>query len=179
MTIYTKFAIGIVSFTSLLISTGFAATPTLAETEKVAFYCGRTQDGNLYPATMIGVSGREREPWTIVVWKNRSGNVTPQQRCDTVSRRFQAAWDRHEFNHLVAGTEAKSGRGLICAVRDRNSVCDASKMLFTVNNRQNAREIIQGLYEGMRKTGNPTYQASSNESIDMQELINSLGKSTR
>jgi Circadian oscillating protein COP23 len=175
----TKFAIRIASLTLLLISRDFHATPTLAETEKVAFYCGRTQDDNLYPATMIGVSGRDREPWTIVVWKNKAGNVTPQQRCDTVSRRFQAAWDRHEFNHLIAGTEAKSGRGLICAVRDRNSTCDASKMLFTVNNRQNAREIIQGLYEGMRKTGNPTYQASSNESIDMQELINSIGKSIK
>jgi Circadian oscillating protein COP23 len=175
----TKFAIAIASLTLLLISTSFPTTPTLAETEKVAFYCGRTQDGNLYPATMAGVSGREREPWTIVIWKNRSGNLTPQQRCETVSRRFQAAWDRHEFNHLVAGTEAKSGRGLICALRDRNSVCESSKMLFTVNNRQNAREIIQGLYESIRKTGNPTYQSSSNESIDMQELINSLSKSTR
>jgi Circadian oscillating protein COP23 len=173
-----KLAIGIVTFTSLLIPTGFQTAPTLAQTERVAFYCGRTQDGNLYPATMIGVSGREKEPWTIMAWRKKLGNLPPQKRCEIVSRRFQMAWDRGNFNQLASGIDRKSGQGIICAMKDRHSLCDSNQMLFTLDNHQDAREVVQRLYDSMRKTGNPQYQSSAGDSIDMKELINSISKST-
>jgi hypothetical protein len=172
----SQLAISIASLSLLLTATTIPSIPVSAQTERVAFYCGYTQDGNLYPATMVGVSGREREPRTIIVWKNKVVNFTPQKRCEIVSRKFQSAWDRRNFNYLITGTDRKTGTGLICAVRDRSGTCDASKMLFTVVDRQKAQDIIQEIYDSMQKTSNPTYQADPNKLIDMQELIKSIAK---
>ena len=171
MTIDPKFTISTALLS--LVATTLQVAPTFAQTERVAFYCGYTQDGNLYPATMVGVSGREREPRTIVVWRNKAINFTPQQRCEIVSRKFQSAWDRHNFNYLIAGTDRKTGNGLICAVRDRSATCDVNKMLFTVIDRQNARNIIQEIYDSMQKNSNPSYQTDPDRSIDMKEFIKS------
>ena len=149
----------------------------LAQSQKVAFYCGRTTDGNLDPATIVGTKGRKGdEHRVIVIWRQKVSNITPAQRCEIVSKRFQSAWEKGNFNHLVSGMDRKSGRGLICAVSKSNSICDADKMLFTVNSQKDAQEIVTGLYESIRRTGNPNYQSSSHESIDMQELIDSIGK---
>jgi Circadian oscillating protein COP23 len=149
---------------------------TLAQQKvKVSFFCGRTNDSNLDPVTMMGVSSK-REHQPIVVWRNELGNMTPEQRCEQVFPKFQSAWDRGDLQHIVAGTDRSSGRGLICAVRSRNTICDKSQMLFAVNNKQKASEIIQVLYATMRKSGKPVYQSSSDESIDMKELINSMVK---
>ncbi len=151
------------------------STTLAQEKVKVSFYCGRTNDGDLDPVTMMGVSSK-REHQPIVVWRNESGNMTPEQRCEKAFARFQSAWDRGELQHMIAGTDRSSGRGLICAVRSRDTSCDSSKMLFAVNNRQNAGEIIQVLYASMRKSGKPLYQSNSDESIDMKELIDSMAK---
>jgi Circadian oscillating protein COP23 len=172
----SKLAISLTSITLLITTTSIPSAPVVAQTERVGFYCGYTQDGNLFPATMVGVSGREREPRTLIVWKNNTLSFAPKQRCEIVSRKFQAAWDRHNFNYLITGTDRKTGRGLICAVRDRSAICDVNKMLFTVVDRQNARNIIQEIYDSMQKTSNPSYQTDPNQSIDMQELIKSIGK---
>lgn len=154
-----------------------ATFPSLAQSQKVVFYCGRTTDGNLNPATLVGTKGRKGEEHrVIVVWRQKVGNLTPEQRCEMVSKKFQSAWEKGNFNHLVPGMDRKSGRGLICAVSKSDSICDADKMLFTVNSQQDAQEIVTGLYDSIRRTGNPTNQSSSNASIDMQELIDSIGK---
>jgi Circadian oscillating protein COP23 len=154
----------------------FDKSTTLAQQKvKVSFFCGRTNDGNLDPVTMMGVSSK-KEHQPIVVWRNESGNMTPEQRCDKAFARFQSAWDRGDLQHITAGTDRSSGRGLICAVRNRDTSCDSSKMLFAVNNRQKAGEIINILYASMRKSGQPLYQSNSDESIDIKELINSMVK---
>jgi Circadian oscillating protein COP23 len=161
------------SITCAIAAIQLTGLPALAQTEKVAFYCGRTTDGSLNPATILGVSGRRSdEHKTIVIWRKTIDKITPEQRCEMVTKRFQSAWNKGEFNHLVAGINSKTGQGLICAVRERNGSCDLTKMLFSVKNQQSAREIVQGLYDSLQKTGNPTYQSSSSESIDMKELIN-------
>jgi hypothetical protein len=168
------FAVSILTPLAILTAT-FSA---LAQPQKVAFYCGRTTDGNLNPATIVGTKGRKGEEHrVIVIWRQKAGKMTPEHRCELVSKRFQTAWDRGNFNHLVSGIDRQSGRGSICAVSKSNSTCDGESILFTVNNQKEAREIVTGLYESIRQTGNPLYQSSSNESIDMRELIDSIGKS--
>jgi hypothetical protein len=164
----------IVTFLALvLISAGVSTAPNLAQSaKKVEFFCGRTND--IYPATMLAIRGND--PRTIVVWKNTFGQMSPQQRCDTISPRFQKALERHGLDLLIAGLDRKTGQGLICAIKYGEKKCDLQHMLFAVNNQQNAQEIIHGLYDSIRRTGNPIVQSSSGESIDVQELINSMDK---
>jgi hypothetical protein len=171
-----KCSIAIASIGLLITAICLDKPTTLAQQKvKVSFFCGRTNDSNLDPVTMMGVSSK-REHQPIVVWRNELGNMTPEQRCEKVFPKFQSAWDRGDLQHIVAGTDRSSGRGLICAVRNRDTNCDSSKMLFAINNRQKASEIIQVLYASMRKSGKPIYQSSSEESIDMKELIDSMAK---
>ena len=134
---------------------------------KMEFYCGRTND--VSPATMLGVRGYE--PRAIVVWKNKLDNMSPQQRCEKISPRFQAALMRREFDLLVHGIDRQSGRGLICALKHGESQCDSKRALFAVKDRQSAEKIVDELYITIRKTGNPTSQSSSSKAIDLQELI--------
>jgi Circadian oscillating protein COP23 len=162
LTITTSIALLLASFQTL---------PTLAQPVKtVEFYCGRTND--IYPATMLAVKGSE--PRTIVVWRKKYGKMSPLQRCQAISPRFQAALERDEFDLLGYGINPQTGQGLICATKYGKNQCDVKHMLFAVNNQQAAEEIVRGLYDSIRRTGNPIYQSSSNESIDMKELIDSL-----
>lgn len=164
LTITTSIALFLVSFQAL---------PTHAQpTKNIEFYCGRTND--IYPATMLAVRGSE--PRTIVVWRNKFGKMSPQQRCEGISRRFQAALERRELDLLGYGIDRQTGQGLICATKYGENQCDVKHMLFAVRNQQAAQEIVRGLYDSIRRTGNPIYQSSSNESIDMKELIDALTK---
>ena len=174
----TKFSVFGTSLVLLIIS-AYLESPLLAQPEKVKFYCGRTNDDRVDPATTLAISGRKGgEHRTIVVWRNKVGRMTPEERCFDITKKFQLAWDRGSFNHLVPGINRKTGQGLICAVKEKNGPCDSNQSLFAVNNLQQANEITQELNDSIRKNGNPTYQSSSNESIDMKELIDSIGKST-
>jgi transcriptional accessory protein Tex/SPT6 len=85
-----------------------------------------------------------------VVWKNEFANMSPQQRCDIVSSRFQSAWDRGDLQHLVTGIDRKTGQGLICAVTNRDSKCDSKHTLFTVQDKQKAQESALRLHELLR-----------------------------
>ncbi len=161
----------VITTSIVLLLASFPAAPSLAQSaKKVEFYCGRTND--IYPATMLAVRGNE--PRTIVVWRNKFGKMSPQQRCETISRQFQVALDRGNLNFLVPGIDRQTGHGLICAVKSRENQCDAKQMLFALRNQQDAQEIVRGLYDSIRRTGNPIYQSSSNESIDIKELVDSL-----
>jgi hypothetical protein len=184
MKIDTKFSTIITSFAKPLFWTIALLTTTInleipttiaqPNKAKVAFFCSRTSDGNLDPVTMMGVSGK-KEHQPIVIWKNELGSQVPEQRCQSAFSRFQLAWDRGDFQNLVSGIDRKTGQGLICAVKKRDAKCEPSQILFTVNNEQKAREITQQLYTNMRRgRGNPVYQSSSQASIDMKELIDSM-----
>lgn len=162
----------VIATSIVLLLTSLQAPPSRAQTPKqVEFYCGRTND--IYPATMLAVRGSEAR--TIVVWRKKFGKMSPQQRCETISRRFQAAFvKRNDLPFLNSGIDRQTGHGLICAVKSAANQCDAEHMLFTLSNQQDAQEVVRGLYDSIRRTGNPLYQSSSSESIDIKELIDSL-----
>ena len=156
----------------VLLLASLPTAPSLAQApKKVEFYCGRTND--IYPATMLAVRGSE--PRTIVVWRHKFGKMSPQQRCEIASHRFQAAFvERNDLAFIIPGIDRQTGYGLICAVKSSSNQCDPQQMLFPLRNQQDAQEIVRGLYDSIRRTGNPIYQSSSSESIDIKELIDSL-----
>ncbi len=141
--------------------------------KKVEFYCGRTND--VHPATMLSVRGGEQR--TIVVWKNKLGKMSPKQRCEAASLRFQAAYEKRSLDRLVAGVDSKTGQGLICATKYQDKQCnsDPKRMLFATNTQQDAQAIVQSLYDSIRRVSNPVSQSSSSTSIDLRELIKSVG----
>ncbi|PSB55079.1 COP23 domain-containing protein [Chamaesiphon polymorphus] len=160
--------------------------PTLAQPQHldVAFYCGRVQiqdsgERKMMPATVVQVKGTEGER-TLVVWKNGFKNMSPLERCETVSKRFQAAWQRGDFKKFAPQSNNKNGLGILCALSFQGKACTEKDILFTVKNANEANKIVADLYQSLQNAtvGRPIYQSSSSQSIDMQELINGISNST-
>jgi hypothetical protein len=155
-----------------LIAAALPPVPTLAQ-PTVKFYCSQTK--NLEPATVLGVAGNPVHR-IVAIWRQSFGKMSPQERCETVSKRFEQARKNKQFDLLIPGTDKTTGQGLICAVKYGENKCDYKHMLFTVNNQTDAKEISQRLYSSMRQNGKPVPQSSSSESIDIQELIDSIDR---
>jgi Circadian oscillating protein COP23 len=159
------------------ISTAVFSLPTIAQNRQVGFYCGFTH--NLEPATMIAIKGNDQGNQPIVVWRHKLGNLSPKQRCELAAQRFQAAWNRGNFNYLVSSVDNTNGQGLICAASSKRGSCEAKNILFNVENAREAQSISNRLLLNMKRPvgGTPIYESNPPaQSIDMQELIQSLTK---
>jgi hypothetical protein len=139
----------IAAITLFITSSCLPILPTLAQVKKARFYCDTIQIENVsYPATKLEISNKiGQEPSTIVVWKSEFGNMSPKQRCELVSSRFQSAWDRGDLKHLVTGIDRKTGQGLICAVSNRDGKCDSKHTLFAVQDKQKTQESTFRLHQ--------------------------------
>lgn len=164
---------------ALLLPMLIRSSPSLArdKTDNVQFFCGRiNQSGTIVPTTQA-VSGGTSEPVSLILWKyTPPKGMTNQQRCETVSKRFQLAWDRGTFDKLIAGIDQASGLGLICAVRYSERTCDRSNLLLTLNNGSDAEDMlnrIRGTLSNPDK-GTPISQSSGENEIDMQLLSDRL-----
>ena len=167
---------------SLITIAGSAATQVRAEkiepqivaqaSPTVQFYCGKAPDpsskSNL-PATLARVSGATEEP-VLIIWKSEAFKTTPQQRCETVSPKFQAALQQGR-NYVTAGIDKKSGLGMICAIANAEQVCDRSNMLFTLKSYQDAGNTIEELSQVLSGAASgPTYQSSGNRVVDLRNF---------
>lgn len=138
----------------------------------IQFYCGKAADpsskSNL-PATLAKVSGYEEEP-VLIIWKSEAFKTTPQQRCQTVSPKFQAALQQGR-NYLTAGIDKKSGLGMICALANAEQPCDRQNMLFTLKSYQDAGTTIEQLSNVLSGTASsPLYQSNGNRVVDLRNF---------
>lgn len=138
------------------------------------FFCGRVNvKGEIVPTTQA-FSKEMSEPISLINWQDPPPKgMTKQQRCEIVSKRFQAAWDRGTFDKLISGVDRKSERGLICAVSDLEKKCDRANLLFTLNTGSDAEDLLnrmRGTISGSAG-GQPIRQSSGIDEIDMRILI--------
>ncbi len=167
---------------SLMTIAGAPATQAIGENTQpqfvaqnpptVEFYCGKATDpsskSNL-PATVAKVSGYQEEP-VLIIWKSEAFKTTPQQRCETISPKFQAAVQQGR-NYLTAGIDKKSGLGIICAIANAEQPCDRANMLFTLKSYQDAGTTIEELSSVLAGTASvPQYQSSGNRIVDLRNF---------
>ncbi len=138
----------------------------------VQFYCGKSADPSsksTLPATVVKVAGYDEEP-VLIIWKSEAFRTTPQQRCQTVSPKFQAAMQQGR-NYLTAGIDKKTGLGMICAVANAEQTCDRANMLFTLKSYQDADTTIEQLSGVLSGTASsPLYQSSGNRVVDLRNF---------
>jgi hypothetical protein len=167
---------------SLITIAGSSVTQVMAEktnpqivaqaSPTIQFYCGKAADpsskSNL-PATVAKVSGVQEEP-VLIIWKSEAFKTTPQQRCQTVSPKFQAALTQGR-NYVVAGIDKKSGLGMICAISNAEQPCNRTNMLFTLKSYQDAGNTIEQLSSVLTGTASsPLYQSSGNRVVDLRNF---------
>ena len=154
-------------------------SPSLArnKTDNVQFFCGRVnQDGKIIPTTQAVSSGTV-EPVSLILWQyTPPQGMTNQQRCETVSQRFQLAWDRGTFDKLIVGIDKKTGMGIVCAVPYAQKECTRSHLLFTLGTGRDAEEVRDSLRNAISGPGkgSPQSQSSGENEIDTRLLRDRL-----
>jgi hypothetical protein len=167
------------SLASLLLSISLQPAPSLArdKTDNVQFFCGRVnQDGKIISTTQA-VSSSTNEPVSLIFWKyTPPKGMNNQQRCETVSKRFQLAWDRGNFDKLIVGIDKKTGLGMVCAVSYAEKQCTRSHLLFTLSTGSDAEEVRDRLRSTLSGPGkdSPQSQSSGRNEIDMRLLRDRL-----
>jgi len=125
---------------------------------------------NDIPTTIVTTS-RGNVP--LISWTNYfslSGGFTPEQRCQTVSARFNLNFKNGNLVYLTTGNIR--GTPVVCAARKRNERCTKDRLLFTlergtdtegvledlstINNRHYVHNNSQAVMETM-ETQQPTY----------------------
>ncbi len=93
------------------------------------FYCGQNQDG--VPVTFARTQDGKNVPMIRWLDKNYfSQKLTPQQRCQEVSQRFQRNFDNGTLRYIKAGM--LSGQPVVCAAAKKTDPCTHSTLLFTL-----------------------------------------------
>lgn len=174
-TVICQSALTIVTGSCLTTALPAVANPQLIadnSTPTIEFYCGKAKDltsQSILPATVVKVSGSEEEP-VFIIWKSEAfGKFTPQQRCETVSPKVQAAIQQGR-NFVRAGIDKQNGYGIICAVANEEQACDRSTMLFTLKSYQNAETTIAGIVNFLNGNSvGPEIQSAGNV-IDLRKF---------
>ena len=167
---------------SLITIAGSSATQVMAENTNpqivaqasptVQFYCGKAADRSSksdLPATVAKVAGSEEET-VLIIWKSEAFKNTPQQRCEIVSPKFQAALQQGR-HYVTSGIDKESGLGMICAIANAEQPCERTNMLFTLKSYQDAGTTIEELSSVLSGTAStPQYQSSGNRVVDLRNF---------
>ncbi|NER39684.1 MAG: DUF1565 domain-containing protein [Oscillatoria sp. SIO1A7] len=97
----------------------------------------------------VAQRGKATLPQPMIVWTRTAGQYTPQQRCNTVTRRLNSLVANNDgsLQGLLFTVGALNNERVVCLTEDISSGCNSSNILFTLsaNNASNAEEVLQSL----------------------------------
>ena len=149
------------SFASILSAFG---SVNAQETQKTQFLCGSWRD---IPMT---VAQTPRGNIPIVYWvsdwiNDPNSDLTPQRRCEIVSKNFQKAYDRGELQYITTGF--KNGQDIVCVAEEQNGPCVSQ--LFTLKPGSDPEASIKQLMNigdsYASTSGGPLYQSSGQKRL--------------
>ena len=116
---------------------------------------------------------KTEESKKCVRWKKNWGNfISPQQRCEAISPRFQEAYESGTLQFITNGM--MNGQPVICTTRENGGACQT--LLMTLRQEENSfRTLVElkGLLDGEQVT--PITHSSGNSqvyySVDIDKLI--------
>ncbi len=115
--------------------------------------------------------GPDYQMAVLISWKTTEfgGNYTPQQRCNVVSNRFQAAVQANagSMKGLLLTNGPVNNRMVICALRPGETECSADNMLFTLKkeNENNAGAILGRLLNTSVTGSGSTIEEGSGQQV--------------
>ncbi len=175
--------LGLTALTSLA-SLSINLSPSLSQStsseshpNKVTFFCREkfdTASGEKIPATIAWIPERKGHVY-LIGWKSEyfnKGGWTPQKRCQEVTPKFQAAYEKGHLNYLYNGKSEK-GYPIICGLANQGESCNSNNQLFTVKSGSNPEQVLQGLINSLEgKTSEPILQSSGEQIyIDVQNIF--------
>jgi Circadian oscillating protein COP23 len=137
------------------------------------FFCEKK---NGVPTTFARTSEGKKIP--MIRWISEgdfSRRLSPLQRCQDVSRRFQKNLDNGNLRTIVTGT--LNGLPVVCAAVSTNDGCTNSTILFTLKRGANPRLAVQRLLD-RRGLANGEIQNQSNDNtqiyVDFDTYLNNV-----
>jgi hypothetical protein len=164
---WRKYGIICKATANLLLVVGINAIATHpAYAERTSFSCGKHEK---YPATIALTT---RGKLTVIVWTTAVSNgMTPKQRCNDASQRFQTAYENGNINYLTTGVIGDNH--VICSAREEDGDC--VEVLFTVNPSSDPNKVLQDLLRIRAYKGGPVYQNGNGPIyVNLEEYLNTL-----
>ncbi len=136
------------------------------------YYCGKSQDGT--PTTFarkLAIPGSV----AIIRWERDNWqNITPQERCEQISARFERAYQANNLQYIVGGTFKK--QPVICGVRNYGDLCTTEEnFLLTLQHQDDSNKFITDLQNKGYQAQGPMIHSEDGTPltyIDMNMLIN-------
>ena len=143
-----------------------------ADDEDRRYYCGESKDGT--PTTFarkLAVPGSA----AIIRWERDNWqNVTPQERCEQVSDRFERAYRANNLQYILEGRFNQ--QPVVCGVRDYGDLCTKEEnFLLTLQHQDDSKQFITDLQQKGYQAKGPlktTEDGSPVVYIDMNMLVN-------
>ncbi len=150
------------------VAIAFSTTATLNQAsyaEGATFYCGKS---NGEPTTFVRTQDGKKLPMIRWVSDYFTG-LTPQQRCQQVSRRFQRSYDNGTLRYIKAGM--LNGQPVVCAASEKNAACTDRTLLFTLKRGSDpdatARQLFDRRALAAGNTVNQSGGDKSNEPVNI------------
>jgi hypothetical protein len=136
--------------------------PSLAQRQP-RFFCGTAYG---MPATLVRT---EVQNYIFIHWVREMGGVSPEQRCQEVSRRLERFDKNDQLMNLKAGEV--NGQPVICVTQYRDSSCSSSGsgLLITLHPDDDPNEILRELMNtrvAAGSEGSKIYLSPLNEKIE-------------
>ncbi|MGL5063800.1 MAG: COP23 domain-containing protein [Microcoleus sp.] len=165
-------------FSAIALSLGATLAIDLSSCAQARTYTCGTDRSSKMPATLVRTS---RGNIPFILWVNNFPPLTPQQRCEDVSARFQRFADNHLLKYLRTGTV--NGQSVICVATSRGGTCPNENVLITLPPRSNANQVLERLLDLRRHAAGKPLRLSGGEEIfyvdgalyvDMDTFLNTL-----
>lgn len=150
--------------TGVAIGIGTAVTlnkPSIASS--AIFFC---DESNGVPTTVVRTQDGKNLP--MIRWLSnyfRGKELTPQRRCQEVSRRFQSNYDNGKLKYIKAGT--LNGLPVVCAATQQDTACTEKTILFTLKRGSDPNTTARQLFDRRAlAAGSTVNQVGGNKSND-------------
>jgi hypothetical protein len=155
------------SLVLIIISTIFSTTPDMAISKpKPLFFCGLD---NGIPATMVRIQGyRDR---AIIRWVSNwdsQFNITPQDRCKVVAKKFQEYYSRGTFKYIKSGIV--NNQKVICVAPRKDADC--AGVLWALRPNADPIDVLKRIFGILVHEQDPLNQ-SSGVFTDIEEILSS------
>jgi hypothetical protein len=124
--------------------------PTQAQNTTNTYFCAKSKG---VPTTFARTVTGKRV--AIIRWAYGLGGNSPEERCQIVSAKFQAADQKGLLNYLVPGV--RNQEQVICVSSRWGGSC--SDVLFTLRRGQNAAQVLQDLFATGYQAKGPIVQS--------------------
>lgn len=157
-------AVALGATATIAVETGFIAS--VAAQQRNQFYCDTSKSP---PATVVRSPGGKKVP--LISWTSNffPPPLTPEQRCEKVSQRFQEFYNQNKLKYIITGK--MNGQPVVCVANIEGGDC--AGLLFTLKPGRDPGRILKTLLSRNALATSNVLDQSAGEQlyVNMEEFM--------